>query len=137
MAGATDVLIRWRQGVWKPRYVLNIKRIAGLDEVSYSPDSGLSLGTLVTIRTLERHPLIQVHYPAWPRQRPPLLACKFAIWLPSGGMSAMPRQPAILCRHCLPMARSAASVVPRASVSCRWSNFAWALGIQRCTRRSC
>src|SRR5919204_3519369 len=64
VAGATDVLIRWRQGVWKPRYVLNIKRIAGLDEVSYSPGTGLSLGTLVTIRTLERHPLIQEHYPA-------------------------------------------------------------------------
>ena len=33
VAGATDVLIRWRQGVWKPTYVLNIKRIPGLDEV--------------------------------------------------------------------------------------------------------
>ena len=64
VAGATDVLIRWRQGVWKPRYVLNIKRIPGLDEVSYSPETGLSLGTLVTIRTLERHPLIHEHYPA-------------------------------------------------------------------------
>ena len=64
VAGATDVFIRWRQGVWKPRYMLNIKRIPGLDEVSYRPDSGLSLGTLVTVRTLERHPLIQAHYPA-------------------------------------------------------------------------
>jgi carbon-monoxide dehydrogenase medium subunit len=64
VAGATDVLMRWRQGAWKPRYVLNIKRIPGLDEVSYSPDSGLSLGPLVTIRTLERHALIQAHYPA-------------------------------------------------------------------------
>src|SRR5262249_41366850 len=64
VAGATDVLIRWRQGVWKPRYVLNIKRIPGLDEVSYSPDTGLSLGALVTVRTLERHPLLQEHYPA-------------------------------------------------------------------------
>jgi carbon-monoxide dehydrogenase medium subunit len=64
VAGATDVLIRWRQGAWKPRYVLNIKRIPGLDAISYSPDTGLSLGTLVTIRTLERHALIQAHYPA-------------------------------------------------------------------------
>jgi carbon-monoxide dehydrogenase medium subunit len=48
----------------KPRAVLNIKRIPGLDQISYSPDSGLSLGTLVTIRTLERHPLVQEHYPA-------------------------------------------------------------------------
>ena len=64
VAGATDVLIRWRQGISKPRYVLNIKRIPGLDEVSYNPDTGLSLGALVTVRTLERHPLIQEHYPA-------------------------------------------------------------------------
>lgn len=64
VAGATDFLVRWRQGLWKPRYVLNIQRIPGLDRVSYSPETGLSLGTLVTIRTLELHPLIQEHYPA-------------------------------------------------------------------------
>lgn len=64
VAGATDVLIRWRQGVLKPRYVLNIKRIPGLDEISYSPSTGLSLGTLVTVCTLERHALVREHYPA-------------------------------------------------------------------------
>jgi carbon-monoxide dehydrogenase medium subunit len=64
VAGATDFLVRWRQGSWKPRNVLNIKRIPGLDTVSYSPDTGLTLGTLVSIRMLELHPLIQAHYPA-------------------------------------------------------------------------
>jgi aerobic carbon-monoxide dehydrogenase medium subunit len=64
VAGATDFLVRWRQGVWKPRAVLSIKRIPGLDRVNYSPAAGLSLGPLVTIRTLELHPLIQQHYPA-------------------------------------------------------------------------
>lgn len=64
VAGATDVLIRWRQGVWKPRYVLNIKRIPGLDEVHYSPDEGLRLGALVPVRRLEQHSLIRQHYPA-------------------------------------------------------------------------
>lgn len=64
IAGSTDVLMRWRLGVWTPQYVLNIKRIPGLDAISYSPDTGLSLGALATIRTLERHPLIQEHYPA-------------------------------------------------------------------------
>jgi len=64
VAGATDVLIRWRQGVWKPSYILNIKRIRGLDEVSYSPETGLKLGTVVSVRTLEQHPLIREHYPA-------------------------------------------------------------------------
>jgi aerobic carbon-monoxide dehydrogenase medium subunit len=64
VAGATDFLVRWRQGLWKPRYVLNIKRIPGLDRVSYSPETGLALGSLVTIRMLELHPLIQERYPA-------------------------------------------------------------------------
>ena len=64
VAGATDVLIRWRQGVWQPRYVLNIKRIAGLDGVQYDPAKGLRLGALTKVRTLEQHPLIRQHYPA-------------------------------------------------------------------------
>jgi carbon-monoxide dehydrogenase medium subunit len=64
VAGATDFLVRWRQGVWKPRAVLSIQRIPGLDKVEYIPATGLSLGPLVTIRTLELHPLIQQHYPA-------------------------------------------------------------------------
>ncbi len=64
VAGATDVLIRWRQGAWQPRYVLNIKSIPGLDEVQYSPTEGLRLGALVKVRTLEQHPLIRQHYPA-------------------------------------------------------------------------
>jgi aerobic carbon-monoxide dehydrogenase medium subunit len=63
-AGATDFLVRWRQALWKPRAVLNIKRIPGLDGVNYSPETGLSLGALVTIRTLELHPLIREHYAA-------------------------------------------------------------------------
>jgi len=35
-----------------------------LDRVNYTPTTGLSLGSLVTIRTLELHPLIQQYYPA-------------------------------------------------------------------------
>jgi carbon-monoxide dehydrogenase medium subunit len=64
VAGATDFLVRWRQGLWKPRAVLSIQRIPGLDGVEYGEATGLSLGPLVSIRTLELHPLLQRHYPA-------------------------------------------------------------------------
>ena len=64
VAGATDFLVRWRQGLWKPRSVLSIQHIPGLDGVNYIPATGLSLGSLVSIRTLELHPLIQQYYPA-------------------------------------------------------------------------
>ncbi len=64
VAGATDFLVRWRQGLWKPHAVLTIQRLPDLDGVSYNPATGLSLGTLVTIRQIELHPLIRAHYPA-------------------------------------------------------------------------
>ena len=64
VAGATDFLVRWRQGFWDPSYVVSIKRIPGLDRVSYSPRTGLRLGTLATVRTLETHPIIRSRYPA-------------------------------------------------------------------------
>ena len=64
VAGATDFLVRWRQGFWNPSFVVSIKRIPGLDRVSYSPRTGLRLGALVTLGTLETHPTIRSHYPA-------------------------------------------------------------------------
>ena len=64
MAGATDFLIRWRQASWNPSYVVSIKRIPGLNRVNYSARTGLRLGALVTVGTLETHPLIRSHYPA-------------------------------------------------------------------------
>ena len=64
MAGATDLLIRWRQGFWEPSHLVSIKRIPGLDRVSYGRRTGLRLGALATVRTLETHPIIRSHYPA-------------------------------------------------------------------------
>ena len=64
VAGTTDFLVRWRQGFWTPSYVVSIKRIPGLDRLRYSPRTGLRMGTLVTMRDLETHPLIRKHYPA-------------------------------------------------------------------------
>src|SRR5262249_32777544 len=64
VAGATDFLVRWRQGLWKPRSVLSIQRIPGVDRVNYLPTTGLSLGSLVTLRSVELHPVIQQYYPA-------------------------------------------------------------------------
>ena len=56
------MLVRWRQGFWNPSYVVSIKRIPGLDRVSYSPRTGLRLGALATLNTLETHPIIRSHY---------------------------------------------------------------------------
>ena len=64
VAGSTDFLVRWRMGAWKPGYVINIQRIPGLQRISYTARNGLRLGSLVTLQTLETHPIIRQRYPA-------------------------------------------------------------------------
>ena len=64
VAGSTDFLVRWRQGVWNPDHVINIQRVAGLGRITYSSRNGLRIGALVTIRTLEQHPAVRRRYPA-------------------------------------------------------------------------
>lgn len=64
VAGSTDFLVRWRTGFWQPDYVINIQRVPGLSRVSYSAQNGLRLGALVTVQTLENHPVIRRRYPA-------------------------------------------------------------------------
>ena len=64
VAGSTDFLVRWRQGLWVPDYVVNIQRVRGLGRLSYSPRNGLRFGALTTIQTLEQHPQVRRRYPA-------------------------------------------------------------------------
>ena len=64
VAGSTDFLVRWRLGSWRPQYVINIQRVASLGRVSYSARNGLRLGALVTVETLQNHPVIRQRYPA-------------------------------------------------------------------------
>ena len=64
VAGSTDFLVRWRAGFWHPDHVVNIQHIPSLSRLTYSRRSGLRLGALVTIQTLEQHPAIRQHYPA-------------------------------------------------------------------------
>ena len=64
VAGSTDFLVRWRMGAWKPQYVVNIQHIPGLQRISYTARNGLRLGSLVTVQTLETHPVVRQRYPA-------------------------------------------------------------------------
>ncbi len=64
VAGSTDFLVRWRQGVWNPDHVINIQRVAGLGRITYSSRNGLRIGSLVSVRSLEQHPVVRRRYPA-------------------------------------------------------------------------
>ncbi len=64
VAGSTDFLIRWRQGLWKPQYVINLQHIPGLDRIRYSARSGLRIGAMATVQSIENNPTIRERYPA-------------------------------------------------------------------------
>jgi carbon-monoxide dehydrogenase medium subunit len=64
LAGGTDLLLRMRTGQWRPRCVVNIKKIPGLVGIGFDPGSGLRLGAMVTAAELVRSEVVQAHYPA-------------------------------------------------------------------------
>ena len=64
LAGGTDLLSLMKDDVVAPRMLVNIKSIAGLDGISYSPGRGLRIGTLTTIQELLDNPTVRRSYPA-------------------------------------------------------------------------
>ena len=65
LAGGTDLLVQMKAGRMNPAAVINLKKIRGLDKISFSLDSGLRIGALVTWsqildskRIISRYPLL-------------------------------------------------------------------------------
>ncbi len=64
LAGGTDLLTLLKERTLKPRFVVNIKRLTGLEGITHTPGKGLRIGALTTIRTLETSSLLKETYPA-------------------------------------------------------------------------
>ncbi len=66
MAGATDLIIPMKDHAIKPEpeYLIDIKGLRDLDCLEYDEKSGLKVGALTTLRTLEHSPLVKEKYPA-------------------------------------------------------------------------
>jgi CO/xanthine dehydrogenase FAD-binding subunit len=63
LMGGTDVLPRLRDGLLKPRAVLDVKGVPGLRDIHFGPEQGLTAGAAVTMNQLARHPDVLAHYP--------------------------------------------------------------------------
>lgn len=64
LAGGTDLLVQMKSGVLHPEAVINIKKIPGLDTLSFSEQEGLKVGALVTWSRLLESEEVAKHYPA-------------------------------------------------------------------------
>lgn len=59
LAGGTDLLPRLKQRLLNIKYLINIKKIPGLDGIEQDPKQGLKIGSLTTIRSLEKSSLVK------------------------------------------------------------------------------
>lgn len=64
MAGGTDVIVAMKEKHIAPEYIIDLKRIPGLDYLDVDPEKGLKIGALTCLRTIERSQLVKEIYPA-------------------------------------------------------------------------
>ncbi|AHF10465.1 FAD binding domain-containing protein [Dehalobacter restrictus] len=64
MAGGTDIIVLMKDHVIAPEYIIDLKQIEGLDYLDYNPETGLKIGALTTLRTIERSTLVKEKYAA-------------------------------------------------------------------------
>ncbi len=63
-AGGLDLLDLMKQDLIAPHRIVNLRGVAGLDEILDEPDGSLRIGALVTLARLGEHPAIRARYAA-------------------------------------------------------------------------
>lgn len=61
--GGTDAFVRMRDGFWKEKYLVDVKKLAGMNEISFDPETGLTIGAAVSMNRVIASPEINDHYP--------------------------------------------------------------------------
>ena len=59
VAGGTDLFVLMKAREITPEYVINLKTISNLGYINYANGEGLKIGTLATLRDIERSPIIR------------------------------------------------------------------------------
>src|SRR5829696_5714845 len=63
MAGGTALILFMRQRLLQPAVIVSLRQVPGLNEVQ-AVDGGIRIGTLVTHRRAELHPLVRERFPS-------------------------------------------------------------------------
>ena len=64
LAGGTDLLVGWKEGIETPKSVISLARIPRLDSIAYDENSGLSIGGMTKMRSIEQSSTIRNRYTA-------------------------------------------------------------------------
>jgi carbon-monoxide dehydrogenase medium subunit len=63
VAGGTALLILIKHGILLPKTLVNVKKIKGAGEITFSPNDGLRVGGLASIYDVESAPAVRQQYP--------------------------------------------------------------------------
>ena len=61
--GGTDTFVRMRDGVLKEKFIVDVKGLAGMNEISFDPENGLTIGAAVNMNRVMYHEAVITHYP--------------------------------------------------------------------------
>jgi carbon-monoxide dehydrogenase medium subunit len=61
--GGTDTFVRLRDGVWKDKYLVDIKNLDAMKEISFDPKAGLTIGAAVNMNQVIADSAVNEHYP--------------------------------------------------------------------------
>jgi carbon-monoxide dehydrogenase medium subunit len=61
--GGTDTFVRLRDGVWKEKYIVDVKNLDGMRDITFDPTAGLTLGASVNMNKVVASPAVNEFYP--------------------------------------------------------------------------
>lgn len=61
--GGTDTFVRMRDGFWKEKHIVDVKNLDGMSQISFNPDTGLTIGASVNMNRVIASPEVNEHYP--------------------------------------------------------------------------
>jgi carbon-monoxide dehydrogenase medium subunit len=61
--GGTDTFVRMRDGAWQDKYLVDVKGLPGMNDLTFVPNFGLRVGAAVNMNRLIASPDVNEHYP--------------------------------------------------------------------------
>jgi carbon-monoxide dehydrogenase medium subunit len=63
LMGGTDILVRLRDGILSPKFLVDVKNLEGMQDLRFDPQIGLTIGAAVSMNRVIASPEVQRFYP--------------------------------------------------------------------------
>ena len=63
LLGGTDIFVRMRDGFWHDKYLVDVKKLDGTDDLYFDAQVGLTVGAAVNMNRVIASAPVQAHYP--------------------------------------------------------------------------